>query len=123
MSKRTNNFDKMDVAQLVQLRDEIESALNEKIVFERKQLQTKIAALVALGGRRSTVRTNLKNPRPLRRGQSAAKRKAHPLKGRKAEPKYRGPDGETWAGRGLAPRWLTALEKKGKKRESFLIAT
>jgi DNA-binding protein H-NS len=49
--------------------------------------------------------------------------KAHPLKGQKAAPKYRGPNGETWAGRGLAPRWLTALEKKGKKRESFFIAT
>jgi len=48
-------------------------------------------------------------------------RKAHALKGRKAEPKYRGPNGEIWAGRGLAPTWLTALEKKGKNRDQFLI--
>ena len=34
----------------------------------------------------------------------------------------RGPGGETWAGRGLTPRWLVDLEKKGKKREQFLIA-
>jgi len=27
----------------------------------------------------------------------------------------------TWTGRGLAPRWLSALEAKGKKREAFLI--
>jgi DNA-binding protein H-NS len=29
---------------------------------------------------------------------------------------------ETWAGRGLKPRWLTAAIKTGKKPEDFLIA-
>src|SRR5262249_29421314 len=28
------------------------------------------------------------------------------LKGKKVPPKYRGPSGETWAGRGARPRWL-----------------
>jgi DNA-binding protein H-NS len=36
-------------------------------------------------------------------------------------PKYRGPNGETWAGRGAKPRWLVAAMKKGKKLDSFLI--
>jgi DNA-binding protein H-NS len=36
-------------------------------------------------------------------------------------PKYRGPAGETWTGRGLMPRWLKDTIKKGKKREDFLI--
>ena len=34
---------------------------------------------------------------------------------------YRGPNGETWSGRGLAPRWLAELERKGKNRDSYLI--
>jgi DNA-binding protein H-NS len=55
------------------------------------------------------------------RKPGASKRKPHPLKGKKAKAKYRGPKGETWAGRGLPPGWLTDLEKKGKKREEFLI--
>ena len=29
--------------------------------------------------------------------------------------------GETWAGRGAQPRWLTAEIKAGKKRDDFLI--
>ena len=29
---------------------------------------------------------------------------------------------ETWAGRGLKPRWLTAAIKGGKKLEDFSIA-
>jgi DNA-binding protein H-NS len=41
---------------------------------------------------------------------------------RAVAPKYRHPDtGETWSGRGKAPRWLTAAEATGAKRDSFLI--
>jgi DNA-binding protein H-NS len=43
------------------------------------------------------------------------------LKGRRVPPKYRGPSGETWAGRGAKPRWLVAAIKGGKKLDDFLI--
>ena len=43
------------------------------------------------------------------------------LRGRKVPPKYRGPSGETWAGRGAKPRWLVAAIKRGKKLDDFLI--
>ena len=36
--------------------------------------------------------------------------------------KYRGPNGETWSGRGRAPKWLEALEAQGRKRAEFLIS-
>jgi DNA-binding protein H-NS len=36
-------------------------------------------------------------------------------------PKYRGPNGELWTGRGRAPTWLVALEANGRKRDEFLI--
>jgi DNA-binding protein H-NS len=36
-------------------------------------------------------------------------------------PKYRGPNGETWSGRGLTPKWLAALIAGGKKKEEFAI--
>lgn len=35
--------------------------------------------------------------------------------------KYRGPNGETWSGRGLTPRWLAALVAEGKTKEEFAI--
>jgi len=39
-------------------------------------------------------------------------------------PKYRHPDtGETWTGRGKAPRWVTDAEAAGRKRDEFLINT
>lgn len=38
------------------------------------------------------------------------------------EPKYRGPNGETWSGRGLMPKWLSNEVAKGAVKEMFLIA-
>ena len=38
-----------------------------------------------------------------------------------APPKFRGPNGELWSGRGLMPRWLAALVAEGQSKESFAI--
>ena len=46
----------------------------------------------------------------------AAKKVAAPVAA-----KYVGPDGESWSGRGLTPRWLTALLVDGKSREDFAV--
>jgi len=35
--------------------------------------------------------------------------------------KFRGPNSETWSGRGLMPRWLTALVAGGRKPEDFAV--
>jgi DNA-binding protein H-NS len=53
--------------------------------------------------------------------RGAPKGRVSPLKGTKAPIKYRGPNGETWTGRGRTPTWLTDLESKGKKRERFAV--
>lgn len=59
-------------------------------------------------------------------GVAAAARKVpkkSAQKGTKVEPKYRNPGNaaETWAGRGMAPKWLSAELAKGRKLEDFLI--
>jgi len=41
--------------------------------------------------------------------------------GNPAPIKYRGPNGETWTGRGLMPRWLAALVDAGQAKESFAV--
>ncbi|AYD63810.1 MULTISPECIES: H-NS histone family protein [Achromobacter] len=56
-----------------------------------------------------------------RRKAGAAARPATAAK-RAVAPKYRHPQtGETWSGRGKAPRWLAAEEAGGATRDSFLI--
>jgi DNA-binding protein H-NS len=54
-------------------------------------------------------------------GSSHRRGRASLMKGRKVPPKYRGPSGETWSGRGAKPRWLTAALKGGKTLDFFLI--
>ena len=39
-----------------------------------------------------------------------------------APAKYAGPEGKTWSGRGLMPRWLAALVAEGHSKEEYLIA-
>lgn len=44
-----------------------------------------------------------------------------PRRGGTVAPKYRGPNGETWSGRGRQPKWLTALVNNGRQLEEFEI--
>lgn len=50
-----------------------------------------------------------------------ATNKASKKAGAKVAAKYQGPNGETWSGRGLMPRWLGALVAQGRKKEDFAI--
>ena len=93
----------MDVQALIDLRKQIEDTL----VSQRSTLERQLAAL---GGSIASIG-----------GEVARGGRGSALKGKKVAPKYRGPDGETWAGRGAKPRWLVAAIKEGKKLEDFLI--
>jgi DNA-binding protein H-NS len=94
------NLSTMDVDALLELRGEIDSALAER----SRELRAQLARLD--GGR--------KNGGGRSAGTSA-------LKGLKVPPKYQGPDGETWAGRGARPKWLTALLDQGHDIEEFAV--
>lgn len=41
--------------------------------------------------------------------------------GKPVAPKFRGPNGEMWSGRGLSPRWLALLVEQGASRDDFAI--
>jgi DNA-binding protein H-NS len=89
---------------LCKLRDEVVAILNSRAEDLRREIDRLTGGALAHVG--------------------AANDGAYALKARsrKVAPKYRGPDGNTWAGRGFKPRWLTAEMKKGKKLEEFRIA-
>ncbi len=63
------------------------------------------------------------------KGGASKPRAAKPAAGKRGPrgpvpAKYRHPEtGETWTGRGKAPRWVTEAEAAGRKREEFLIQT
>ena len=118
MAKSGWKLSSLNVVELVDLRNQVERALHEKIDTEQGELRARMDELAALQGRAAAKRASVNGAARKARG---GRPKAHALRGRKVAPKYRGPNGETWSGRGLAPRWLSELERKGKKRDSFLI--
>ena len=98
------NLKNMDVDALLELRAEVDRKLTESARDLQRQL-----ALLGEGRRRPGRPT-------ARTGREST------LRGVKVAPKYRGPGGETWAGRGATPRWLSALLKEGHSLEDFAIA-
>ena len=93
------NLSRMTVEALMDLRERVDETLHQR----RAELKQQLERMGVVGGRRV-----------VRGGGSA-------LRGRKVPPKYRGPSGETWAGRGARPRWLVDAIKGGKKLDDFLI--
>jgi DNA-binding protein H-NS len=102
----TLNLKNMDVDALLILRSQIDSQLATR----RSDLQKQLARLQRLAADAPVVAPNVGN------GRTSA------MKGVKVKPKYRDArTGDTWAGRGLQPRWLTAALKAGKKLDDYLI--
>ena len=53
---------------------------------------------------------------------AGAKRKTAARKtGQVVAAKYRGPNGESWSGRGLMPKWMKALVAEGKSKQDFAV--
>jgi DNA-binding protein H-NS len=88
---------------LCKLRDEIAALLNGRAEDLRRELDHLTGGATHNNGRANG-------------GERASRAK------RKINPKYRGPNGETWAGRGMMPRWLSMAMNEGKTPDDFLIA-
>jgi DNA-binding protein H-NS len=101
------NLKSMSIDKLSKLREQVEAALSTRIIEERRVVQDQLGKLARL----ATSGLRARGGRGGARGAVA--------------PKYRNPEnsGETWAGRGLKPRWLAAALKSGKKLDDFSIAT
>jgi DNA-binding protein H-NS len=102
------NLKSMSIDRLIALRERVDGALSGKVVNQRRALESELSKLTRFQGGGAT-RSKL-GARGGLRGAVA--------------PKYRNPEdpSETWAGRGLKPRWLATAIKSGKSQEDFLIA-
>ena len=96
------NLKSMTVDRLMTLREQVDEILTSKVAEERRTVQAKLTMLDRLG--------------------AGGARGGRGIRGAVA-PKYRNPDNpaETWAGRGLKPRWLQAALKGGHTIEDFAI--
>jgi DNA-binding protein H-NS len=76
----------------------------------------------ALGGTRRQVKGRASK---VKAGSSAGRKPSAKTKSKFAgtvvAAKFRGPNGESWSGRGLMPRWLSALVAQGQTKEDFAV--
>jgi DNA-binding protein H-NS len=96
----------MSVVKLQDLQSKIEAAISAKVTERRRELEAQLSKLSGFGG-----------------GGGKATKVGQGGRTGSVAPKYRNPENpaETWAGRGLKPRWLTAAMKGGKSLEDFAI--
>jgi DNA-binding protein H-NS len=107
MSPKPVNLQKLSIDKLSKLRDQVDIIINEKVAEERHAVQHRLGnldRLVSNGVRIKGARGGVRGAVP---------------------PKYRNPENpaETWAGRGLKPRWLVAALDAGKMLEDFSVET
>jgi DNA-binding protein H-NS len=94
----------MSFEELLAVKAKVEVAISSRVAQERKRLTASLERLDSLAtptnGALAKVRANGLNKR------------------RTLAPKFRNPSNpkETWAGRGLKPRWLVAALKGGKNK-------
>jgi DNA-binding protein H-NS len=97
----------MSVEDLLALKAKVEAAISSRVSQERKRLAESMRRLESISnGSLPTAQHGKANGK--------AKRRRLPAK-------YRNPANakETWAGRGMRPRWLVAAIKGGKKLKDF----
>lgn len=119
------------MSNLIELQSQIEKLQKQASDLKAKEFSSTVAEIRAkmqaygitvkdLGGGKSSGKAKaVKGVKTAKVG--AAKPRKSKVAGIPVAPKFKGPNGETWSGRGLAPRWLSALIAQGQKKEDFAI--
>jgi DNA-binding protein H-NS len=99
------DLNSMSIDELIALRQEVSASLDERVIEQRRSLETELAKLTRFHGGTPRSKSGAGARTPV-------------------APKYRNLENpsETWAGRGLTPLWLKAAIEAGKSLDDFLIS-
>ena len=114
-----DNFSAKDLDSLIKQANQRKTALTRRT--PAAQVRKKLTAMAKAEG--YSIAELFGGRGAAKASKTAGRKGAKARKTGKVAPKYRNPANarDTWTGRGLPPRWMAELIKKGKKREDFLI--
>jgi DNA-binding protein H-NS len=117
------------MSNLIDLQSQIEKLQKQAADLKSKEFSSTVADIRAkmaafgitvkdLGGKAGAKKG--KPGRPAKAGKVAKVRKSKAA-GVPVAAKFRGPNGESWSGRGLTPKWLSALVAQGRNKSDFAV--
>jgi DNA-binding protein H-NS len=116
------------MSNLIDIQNQIEKLQKQAIEIKSREfnktvqeIRTKMIAFGITFKDLQLNKTNRNKGKNLRDQTKIKKTRADVKKTGSVPAKYRGPNDETWSGRGLTPRWLAALLAQGRKMEEFAI--
>lgn len=109
---------------LIDIQNQIQKLQKQAAEIKAKELDKTIQDIVAKMQAFEITLQDLQRATGKGHKATAGKRptaKRSKMAGKTVAPKYRGPNGETWSGRGLMPRWLATLVSQGQPKENFAV--
>ena len=114
---------------LIDIQSQIEKLQKQASEIRSKEFSSTVQEILAKMQAFGITVKDLQTAKPAKSGKVGRKTKVGGEKAPKAPkkatiavaPKFRGPNGETWSGRGLTPKWLAVLIAQGQPKEAFAI--
>jgi DNA-binding protein H-NS len=118
------------MSNLIDIQSQIEKLQKQASEIKAKEFNSTVQDILAKMQAFGITVKDLQTAKPAKAGKAGRGKKAVAVKktakvsktaGVAVAAKYRGPNGETWSGRGLTPKWLAALVAQGQSKESFAV--
>ena len=119
------------MSNLIDIQSQIEKLQKQANEIKAKDFSATVKEILTKMQAFGITVKDLQSPKSAKSGKAGrpAKVKAGAVKAPKAArkasapvaAKFRGPNGETWSGRGLTPKWLTTLVAQGQSKEAFAV--
>ncbi len=120
------------MSNLIDLQSQIEKLQKQAADLKSKEFNSTVADIRAkmaafgitvkdLGGKSTAKKGKPGRPAKTAKTGKVAKVRKSKAAGVPVAAKFRGPNGETWSGRGLSPKWMTALIAQGRSKSDFAV--
>jgi DNA-binding protein H-NS len=121
------------MSNLIDLQSQIEKLQKQANEIKAKEFHATVQDILAKMQAFGITVKDLQSAKPAKSGKAGKPGRGRPKAATGKAPKlpkavknpvaakYRGPNGESWSGRGLTPKWLATLIAQGQSKEAFAV--